>query len=222
MKEKSNHSNRFDNAAETWDESPRRLAMAAKVCAAIEESVGIDPSWNMLDVGCGTGLVTLPFAKKALHITALDTSAGMLEVLEKKAAAEQLSNITTLCGELGSLVSDHRCRAGFDCIISSMTLHHIDNTSEALAMLAGLLKNDGTLAFADLDSEDGYFHDNAEEEVHHGFDRAELASLLASAGLSNVSFRTAAEITKVNRIGKERTYSIFLCTARKNPTSSNT
>lgn len=213
--------NRFDNAAETWDESPRRLAMAAKVCAAIEENVCIDPSWHMLDVGCGTGLVTLPFAKKASQITALDTSAGMLEVLEKKAAAEQLSNITTLCGELGSLASDHRCTAGFDCIISSMTLHHIENTSEALAMLAGLLKENGTLAFADLDAEDGYFHDNAEEEVHHGFDRDELASLLTTAGFSDIAFRTAAEITKVNRIQKEKTYSIFLCTAKKNPTSPN-
>lgn len=213
--------NRFDNAAETWDESPRRLALAAKVCAAIEEHVEIAHAWNMLDVGCGTGLVTLPFAKKASQITALDTSSGMLEVLEKKAAAEKLSNITTLCGELGSLAGNPQATAVFDCIISSMTLHHIDNTQEALAMLATLLKEGGTLALADLDAEDGYFHDNAEEEVHHGFVRDQLMTLLASAGFSDITFHTAAEITKVNRIGEEKTYSIFLCTARKTPTSSN-
>lgn len=208
--------NRFDTAAETWDESPRRLAIAAKVYASMEESLCIDPAWKMLDVGCGTGLVTLPFAKKVLHITALDTSAGMLEVLEKKAHAEQLTNISTMCGELESLAENPQTTTGFDCIISSMTLHHINNTRKALEMLASMLKEGGSLALADLDAEDGYFHDNAEEEVHHGFDRDELASLLTTAGFSDIAFRTAAEITKVNRIQKEKTYSIFLCTAKKN------
>jgi len=74
----------FDERAKTWDSSERRQALAEAVANAIKSSVTLNSSMHLLDIGAGTGLLTrriLPYVNK---ITALDTSAGMLEELEKK------------------------------------------------------------------------------------------------------------------------------------------
>jgi len=48
---------------------------------------------TVFDIGCGNGTITIPLAKKAKSVTALDSSMNMLEILQKKAAVEKLSNI---------------------------------------------------------------------------------------------------------------------------------
>jgi SAM-dependent methyltransferase len=53
----------------------------------------IDASTRVLDVGSGPGTYTLPLAEAAGRVTALDTSARMLEVLQQEAAERQLNNI---------------------------------------------------------------------------------------------------------------------------------
>ncbi|MBN1928946.1 MAG: class I SAM-dependent methyltransferase, partial [Chlorobiaceae bacterium] len=65
----------------------------------------------------------------------------------------------------------------------------------------------------DLDAEDGYFHDDATEQVHHGFDRQELKTMLEEAGFTNIAFITAHLIEKKNRAGKQAAYPVFLVTA---------
>ncbi len=53
----------------------------------------IDAGTCALDVGAGPGTYTLPLAEEAGRVTALDTSAGMLDTLKQEAAARQLGNI---------------------------------------------------------------------------------------------------------------------------------
>jgi len=49
----------FNKAAATWDEEPRRLKLAGEVADAIAKSIPLTPSMDVLDFGCGTGLLTL-------------------------------------------------------------------------------------------------------------------------------------------------------------------
>ena len=51
-------------------------------------------------------------------------------------------------------------------------------------------------------------------DVHHGFDRDELAALARAAGFEDVRFRTVLEIVKAQADG-ERAYLVFLMTARR-------
>jgi SAM-dependent methyltransferase len=44
--------------------------------------MAIDPSWSVLDIGCGPGTLALPLAEQGLQVTALDSSEGMLEQLQ--------------------------------------------------------------------------------------------------------------------------------------------
>jgi Methylase involved in ubiquinone/menaquinone biosynthesis len=46
----------------------------------------------VLDVGAGTGRLAVPIARTAAHVTALDPSEGMLNVLRERMAAERLTN----------------------------------------------------------------------------------------------------------------------------------
>jgi len=64
-----------------------------------------------------------------------------------------------------------------------MTLHHIADTGAILEKLNALLRPGGMIALADLDLEDGFFHDDPGEEVHHGFERSALQRILGNGRL---------------------------------------
>jgi SAM-dependent methyltransferase len=55
--------------------------------------LNITASDNVLELGCGPGTLTIPVAKKVKQVTAVDSSAGMFEVLKESAEAEGLQNI---------------------------------------------------------------------------------------------------------------------------------
>ena len=54
-----------------------------------------DPEDTVLDVGCGPGRITVPMAKRAKAVTALDASPKMLEHCRRNAEAAGLTNVTT-------------------------------------------------------------------------------------------------------------------------------
>jgi len=54
------------------------------------------PGESVLDVGCGAGALALPLARSAHEVVALDFSAGMLDVLRRRASAAGLRNVTTI------------------------------------------------------------------------------------------------------------------------------
>lgn len=54
-------------------------------------ALGIDPSWSVLDIGAGPG--TLPLARRAKRVTALETSLAMVKRLKRHVGEEGLSNI---------------------------------------------------------------------------------------------------------------------------------
>jgi ubiquinone/menaquinone biosynthesis C-methylase UbiE len=48
------------------------------------KKVIIQPSWTVLDIGCGPGDVSIWAAKRAKHVTALDHSGKMLSFLKER------------------------------------------------------------------------------------------------------------------------------------------
>lgn len=215
MEEKQNSRNRFDNAADTWDHNPRQVDLARQILKSLMDAIPFQKHWNTMEIGCGTGLLTCPVAGKVASLTAVDTSQGMLDALEAKVREHGITNIRTVASDIFTAPSAYRQDGQYALIFSSMTFHHIGNTREALQRLHTLLLPEGYLAIADLDEEDGSFHDNQDTNVYHGFNRKALQNLFAQCGFSGISFSNAASIKKVNRAGKEKTYTVFLVVARK-------
>lgn len=202
----------FDNDAPTWDEEPRRVQLAHNVAQAILTAIPLDAAHDVLDFGCGTGLVALEVLPRVHAVTGVDSSRGMLEVLEKKARTQGLRNLHAR--HLNLDAGDH-LEGRYDAVISSMTLHHIADIHALFQHFAAVLVPGGWLAVADLDLDGGLFHENSDGVYHNGFDRAALAQLLTESGFEQTHCTTAAEVTKPTATGEPRTFPIFLLTARR-------
>lgn len=195
---------RFDQEAATWDENPRRVRLAKAVAQTIAGRVPLSGAMDVLDFGCGTGLLTLKLQPSVGSITGADTSAGMLERLRQKVRDQALENVETI---LLRPEDGYALRGSYDLIVSSMTLHHVQDLASLFRQFREHLRPGGHLALADLDREDGTFHQEAGDVFHLGFERAGLRALLAEAGFVDLRDTTAFEIRR-----NGRDYPVFLVT----------
>ena len=197
----------FDERARAWD-TPERRERAAAVAEAIRANMDLAPTVRAVDIGAGTGLLGLALAGDVGSMVLAEPSAGMLEVVAEKLAERGVTNVTAIRLDL---LADPPPDEPFDVAVSLLVLHHLPDPGAALAAIARLLRPDGRLALADLDTEDGTFHEADAEGIHHlGFDREAVADLARAAGFSEVEFRTATEIER-----EGRRYPVFLLLARR-------
>jgi len=202
----------FDKEAATWDENPGKVKLAHEVARAIFGTVKPGPEMDVLDIGAGTGLVTLALQPHVHTITAADSSQGMLDKLDAKIRAQEITNVRT---RLVDLDWDDQPEGQFDLVVSSMTFHHIRDVGILLNRLAGVLRPSGRIAIADLDPDEGKFHDTPAGVFHDGFDRHEMREYFEAAGFCEVQDRTAAVVQKPGTSGEMRTFSVFLMTGKK-------
>jgi SAM-dependent methyltransferase len=57
------------------------------------DHIEVKPEWRILDIGCGPGTLTIPLAKKAKSVTALDFSSEMIRILKINAEKSGSNNI---------------------------------------------------------------------------------------------------------------------------------
>ncbi|MEO6999428.1 MAG: class I SAM-dependent methyltransferase [Terracoccus sp.] len=200
---------RFDDEAATWDQAPGHEERQVAVALAIEEAVTLSPRMSALDVGGGTGRLSILLSGRVGSVVVTDPSAGMVQVAQERIEAAGLSD--RLRAVQADLTTD-LLEGAYDVVWSSMALHHVANLDGLLRSVARLLANGGRLAIADLDADpDGAFHaEKVDFDGHHGFDRQRLAEQLAHAGFVEVSFVDATTILK-----GDREFGVFLCTATK-------
>ncbi|ABL82312.1 MULTISPECIES: class I SAM-dependent methyltransferase [unclassified Nocardioides] len=201
----------FDDRAATWDDDPDHERRQVAVARAIEEAVSLDPRMSAVDIGGGTGRLSILLADRVGSVVVTDPSAGMVRVARERIAAAGLGD--RLRAVQADLTVD-RIEGTYDVVWSSMALHHVRDLDRLLRSVAELLVEGGRLAIADLEKDaDGAFHaDRVDFDGHHGFDRGDLAERLARAGFADVSFLDATTILK-----DDREFGLFLCTATKGP-----
>jgi len=149
---------RFDNEALLWDEKPRRVELGKRVSEYVNKYITNES--EILDFGCGTGLVSLNFCDKVKSILGVDLSQKMVETYNKK--SEILK-----CNAKAEVIDVNNVNKKFDIIVASMVFHHIEDIQEMLDILSEKLKKNGKLFIADLYEEDGSFHDKGNDDVYH-------------------------------------------------------
>lgn len=202
----------FDSKARQWDDNPVFVERGLKIAQAVREAVPLNRDMHALDYGCGTGLLAFPLKDEVGSMLLADTSTGMLEVAAEKIAAHGAEHMRTAKLDL---LSDPAPAETFDLIVTAMTLHHIPDTDRILQVFHDLIAPGGHLCIADLDREDGSFH-GMEVDVHHGFDRDDLARRATAAGFVDVDFGTVFTISKTRDTGTQD-YPVFLLRARRAP-----
>lgn len=202
-------SSRFDQIAANWDVAPQHVNRTRDIANLMRSRITLEGR-AALEIGAGTGLLSFALADSLKNVIATDPSQGMIVVLEDKIRQSGCSNIQALrCGDDLSGVA-----GPFDLAMSQMALHHIPDVDGFLQRVLTKLRPGGVLAIADLDAEDGTFHTPDVTDIHHGFDRTDLAMRLREAGFEAVSFETAHTMTR-EVAGSHRAFPIFLALARK-------
>jgi len=202
----------FNKDAGTWDQKTGRVKLAHDVAYAIMNEVKPTHEMDVLDFGCGTGLLTLQLQPLVRSITGVDSSQGMIDVLNSKIDEHKLINVKTV---LIDIEKGDVLNGKFHLVVSSMTLHHMEDIESLLKQFYECLLPGGLLCIADLDSDKGKFHSDNTGVFHSGFDRSRMRSLLIQHGFNNVRDVTAARVVKNLPDGQTREFSVFLMTAQK-------
>lgn len=91
------------------------------------------PEDTLLDIGAGTGRLAVPIAGRISHVTALDASAGMLDHLKERMAAEGRSNYSCVTMRWEDAVVGRDIPV-HDVVIAAFSLGFYDVGSELLKM----------------------------------------------------------------------------------------
>ena len=195
----------FAEKASSYEQNQERVDNVAQIARAITNAIPFQPTMELMDFGSGTGLLLERIAPYVSKISAVDVSQAMQAQLREK-----LERIPCKVEQLELDLTETTLDRRFDGIISSMTLHHIHDVPALLKTFHHLLRENGFIALADLDLEDGSFHTHDTGVHHAGFKRDELQRITAEAGFRDVTIVSASTLHK-----HERDYPVFLLTARR-------
>ena len=197
----------FDSKAEQWDAHHARVFRAEKIYKDIIAEISVKPRDNVLDFGCGTGLLGCHFIDCVAEVTFADTSAGMLAQVLKKAATLRSGSVKTLD------LTVHTVTEIYTIIVSLLALHHVEDVEKTVCDLASHVAEGGYFCLSDLDLEDGSFH-YPDIAPHNGIDRTIIIDALRKSGMRMTCNKTVYTEQKVID-GVVKTYPIFLIIGKR-------
>lgn len=137
----------LESAPERYDFGIRLLSLGhinRVYCRAVELVRGPD----VLDLGCGTGTLTLRLAKLGLCLVGVDLSPGMLAVVRRKLPPDAAVRLV----QTGAVeLTDHFRAESFNTIFSILLLSELSDAEQRLALRQchSLLRPGGRLIVAD-------------------------------------------------------------------------
>ena len=195
----------FAEKSKSWDMNSKRVGNAKSIAEAIQKDIELKPAMKLMDFGAGTGLLSYFIAPFVDTIVMVDNSPSMLEKFKEKASEfECKTEIREV--DLSRTTLDEK----FDGIISSMTVHHVEDQKALFTKFYNMLEYGGFIAIADLDSEDGTFHSDNTGVFHFGFDRESVEQVAKEVGFKDIKFELASSIIKPHC-----EFTIFLMTAKR-------
>jgi len=140
----------LESSPERYDRGIRMLA-GGKVDAVYEAIADLvaRPGARVLDIGCGTGNVSLACATRGAEVTGIDIDAGMLEVARSKPTPPIGS--ADFVQAAAAEIEDHFAPRSFDSVVSCLALSEMSPDERAYALRGALsaLKPGGRLVIAD-------------------------------------------------------------------------
>jgi ubiquinone/menaquinone biosynthesis C-methylase UbiE len=128
-------------------ENPERIA-GLQVDRVIK-TLDLKPGMRIADVGAGTGVFSLPFAKAvgpSGKVYAIDVDSGLLAIVKEKATGAGVANIDTIVAG----ATDPKVPEPVDLLFICDTMHHLPNQAEYVKQFAKLLKPGGRVAVIDF------------------------------------------------------------------------
>ena len=174
--------NEWDEYAQSWDRDPGPRAYADAAFGSLLEVVRTSGlslgAAEVLDFGCGTGLLTEHLVTAGASVLAVDTSPGMLDALTVKIDRHGWTTVDT-----AAELPDHPAR--FDLIVCSSVCAFLDDYPATVAELVARLEPGGLFVQWDWERTG---------DDDHGLTRPEISDTLTAAGLAEVVVDTAFTI----------------------------
>lgn len=163
-----------DTQSRAWRELINRVAGAAILA--------------VLDVGCGTGFLSLLLAELGHRVTGIDVAAAMLAMARRKAAAHNL----TVDFRYADAEAPDLPPGSFDLIVERHVLWTLPHPASALDSWRHLLRRDGRLVLIEghwegMKPRDEYTEIYAHLPLFGGRPENEIAELIRSRGFSSLS-----------------------------------
>ena len=203
--------NHFDKEAQNWDNNPIHIKRTEAIADEILKLIPTNHNLKALEFGAGTGLLSFALKDHFSEIVMMDNSSGMVSKINEKLAITKINHLHPVYFDLEK---NEYINKTFDFIFTQMSLHHVDDIEKMILKFYKLLNAAGTLAIADLYTEDGSFHD-FDFTGHKGFDPEYLVELFEKTGFSNIEYKTCFIIRKMDSENKEKEFPIFLLTGKK-------
>jgi 2-polyprenyl-3-methyl-5-hydroxy-6-metoxy-1,4-benzoquinol methylase len=123
-----------------------------KVTAAVLDAAAATPGAQdaqVVDLGCGTGQVSMPLAMRGSRVLAVDVSSAMIRRMQSQARRQGVTGLEGLAIPIEELVLPPESA---DLVVSSYALHHLRDADKARLVSAafGWLRPGGRLVVADM------------------------------------------------------------------------
>lgn len=145
---------KWDLASETFDTHPGHGIQSKKEKDAWKDvfrEIFPEKDLKILDVGCGTGELSLLFAEMGHKVTGIDISKNMLEIAKSKARTSK-ANVSF---EIGDAENPTYNSSSFDIVFNRHLLWTLPNPEKAIKNWSRVLKNGGKVIIIDGVWDDG-------------------------------------------------------------------
>jgi ArsR family transcriptional regulator len=175
----------FSTAATHWDAVRSELFGEAPEAGALLAL--LDASWDVADLGCGTGQVTAAIAPWVRQVTAVDDSDAMLAAARTRLA--ECPNVELRRGLLEAVPLPAR---SVDVALLFLVLHYVPDVNAVLSEAARVLRPGGRALIVDMEAHGRVEYREQMGHVWLGFERDQLAGWLTDAGFERVKFGRVA------------------------------
>lgn len=138
----------WDDRVDAWEE-----VAATETFRVLRQRIlnAADPSPDdvAVDLGAGTGLLTIALARNVRHVVAIDISNAMLTRLRQHADEQRVTNLSYVEADLRSLPLEDE---SVTLAVSNYTFHHLTDADKelALAEVRRVLTPGGRLVICDM------------------------------------------------------------------------
>jgi ArsR family transcriptional regulator len=150
------------------------------------------PPFDVADLGCGDGYLSIEAARWARRVFAVDRSADVLARARELAARRRVRNISWKRGEIEHVPLPD---ASVDLALLSQALHHAAEPQQALAEAVRIVKPGGRVLVLDLRAHEEQWVRTRLGDKWLGFDDEELKTMMAQAGLADVKLTVGSRKT---------------------------
>lgn len=206
-----NSRNYFDQIATQWN-SIRQKYFNQDIRPLLFERINFK-NRTVIDLGAGTGYLSLALAKYAKIVFAIDQSQNMLDQIRQKAIHQNLSNVFTIISDVNSIAFQSN---QIDIVTMNMALHHMIEPNTIIKEMHRLLKDNGQVVISDVMKHHGEWAKDEMHDVWLGFSKYQIEQWLTNNGFIDIEFiETDYQAIATSNKGEIINPNIFIVIAKK-------